>query len=213
MEAINMKSLIATTILLILFLLNFEATAQSGWFPQTSGTAQHLDDVFFVNSSTGWIAGDYGLILKTTNSGMNWFQQISNAGNKLFSVQFINENTGWASGYAATMRKTTNAGENWLTQSIGPAWLPWKHHFVDENHGWVACEFGIIVHTTNGGADWLTQEKRNSRRSVLGPFRRHQYRLGCRGRWIDPQDDKRRNELGSAAKRDRIQTKVDFLLE
>ena len=153
-----MKSLIATTILLILFLLNFEATAQSGWFPQTSGTAQHLDDVFFVNSSTGWIAGDYGLILKTTNSGMNWFQQISNAGNKLFSVQFINENTGWASGYAATMRKTTNAGENWLTQSIGPAWLPWKHHFVDENHGWVACEFGIIVHTTNGGADWLTQE-------------------------------------------------------
>lgn len=150
-----MKHLIAAYCLLFCFCNSY---GQSGWFQQTSGTGWHLDDVFFVNSNTGWIAGDNGLVLKTTNSGVNWFAQSSNAMNKLFAVQFINENTGWVSGYAATMRKTTNAGENWLTQSIGPAWLPWKHHFVDENHGWVACEFGIIVHTTNGGADWLTQE-------------------------------------------------------
>jgi photosystem II stability/assembly factor-like uncharacterized protein len=150
-----MKSLIAIAI--VLTALNIEAYAQSGWFTQESGTNLYLTSVYFVNSNTGWVVGDYGILIKTTNGGTNWFQQSSNAGNKLMSVQFTNENTGWTTGYAATMRKTTNSGENWLTQSIGPAWLPWSLHFVDENNGWIACEFGIIMHTTNGGTDWLEQ--------------------------------------------------------
>ncbi|MBK6505305.1 MAG: FG-GAP repeat protein [Ignavibacteria bacterium] len=155
-----MKKFIA--IAFVLSVLNINALAQSGWFTQSSGTSQHLTAVYFVNGNTGWVVGDNGIILKTTNGGRSWFQQDSQAGNKLGAVQFINANTGWVAGYAATMRKTTNGGENWLPQSIGPAWLPWSFNFVDENYGWIVCEFGIILHTTNGGADWLPQESGTS---------------------------------------------------
>jgi photosystem II stability/assembly factor-like uncharacterized protein len=43
-------------------------TSDSGntWETQTSGTSNILQDVYFVNPTTGWIVGDNGLILKYT---------------------------------------------------------------------------------------------------------------------------------------------------
>lgn len=31
---------------------------QAQWVTQNSGTTQHLNDVFFINTRTGWICGD-----------------------------------------------------------------------------------------------------------------------------------------------------------
>jgi len=79
------------------------------WFSQNSGTAVDLNSVYFVNSLTGWIAGNGGVMIKTINGGLNWSaQNITN--NHLFSVYFADQNTGWTIGPFGTILKTTNGG-------------------------------------------------------------------------------------------------------
>lgn len=95
---------------------------QSGWFQQTSGTNRNLNDLYFINSNTGWVVGD-SIVLKTTNGGVNWFAQSIPISAKLFSVYFLNELTGFVTGnkeYALLITeiyvfKTTNGGINWIT--------------------------------------------------------------------------------------------------
>ena len=56
------------------FLIVLNASSQPyGWFSQASGTSEHLNGVYFVNNNTGYIIGNLGTILKTTNGGANWF--------------------------------------------------------------------------------------------------------------------------------------------
>jgi len=85
-------------ILAILISHNSHLYSQSGWMAQQSGTPVKLNKVFFINSQTGWVVGDSGKILKTTNEGANWFSQNSNTNHTLVSVQFINESTGYIAG-------------------------------------------------------------------------------------------------------------------
>lgn len=43
------------------------------WEKQESGTANHLVNIFFIDSSIGWVVGG-GIILKTTNGGLTWVE-------------------------------------------------------------------------------------------------------------------------------------------
>src|SRR5688572_16004426 len=76
-----------------------------------------LNDVKFINAATGFSAGDYGTILKTTNGGVNWVSQVSGITQDLKSVSFPNSSTGYTAGYYSTaaVLKTTNGGANWVS--------------------------------------------------------------------------------------------------
>jgi len=89
-----MKKLIIT---LLILLITSTAFSQSGWFQQQSGTSRKLNDVYFVNSNTGWVVGD-STILKTINSGLNWSTQSLPVQSQIKSVHFINAFTGYAVG-------------------------------------------------------------------------------------------------------------------
>jgi len=47
---------------------------------------------------TGYIPGDGGVILKTTNGGVNWYRMNSPVGNSLLSVTFPDSSQGWICG-------------------------------------------------------------------------------------------------------------------
>ncbi|MBM4159180.1 MAG: T9SS type A sorting domain-containing protein [Ignavibacteria bacterium] len=95
--------------------------AQSGWFYQNSGTNFALNDVYFINENTGWIAG-YSIVLKTTNGGLNWISQTLPEQTNNTGIYFLNENTGFITGDISQIYqsylylfKTTNGGINWNT--------------------------------------------------------------------------------------------------
>jgi len=54
--------------------------------------------VQFIDENNGWVVGDSGTILKTTNAGATWAQQTSGTEHNLLAVCFKNLNTGWAVG-------------------------------------------------------------------------------------------------------------------
>lgn len=67
--------------MILIFLISKEGKCQfgppPGWFNQTSSVSEILMSVNFVNNTTGWIVGYNGVILKTTNGGLNWNNQVS----------------------------------------------------------------------------------------------------------------------------------------
>ncbi|MDH5186044.1 MAG: YCF48-related protein [candidate division WOR-3 bacterium] len=96
----------------ILFILLFTYTF-AGWAPQISGTNASLNDVYFPGDTlTGYICGDSGIILKTTNSGIDWIRQNTPVSTKLNAIYFIGD-SGWCVGNHATMLMTIDGGLSW----------------------------------------------------------------------------------------------------
>ena len=58
---------------------------------------ERILSIFFVDSETGWIAGD-GDIFKTTDGGENWEIQLEKDYWSLYSVFFTSKDTGWVVG-------------------------------------------------------------------------------------------------------------------
>ena len=60
----------------------------------------------FVNADTGYIVGETGMILKTTNGGLNWNAQVSGTSNRLYDIYFVNAGLGFAVGENGQILKT-----------------------------------------------------------------------------------------------------------
>ncbi len=129
------------------------------WTQQNSGTTENLRSVSFVDVNTGWVVGDNGILIKTTDGGKTWNKQNSGSDGFLKSVYFINSNTGWVVGggeHGGFILKTTDGGSTWIIQhrftDVSDAR---SVYFIDSNIGWVLAK-GILK-TTDGGKSWTVQ--------------------------------------------------------
>jgi photosystem II stability/assembly factor-like uncharacterized protein len=77
-----------------------ETLQPGGWAPQTSGTANELRSVHFINVNEGWAAGANATLLRTTNGGSAWTPVMTGAeaARGFNTVRFLDQNTGWAGG-------------------------------------------------------------------------------------------------------------------
>ncbi|MGH2574365.1 MAG: T9SS type A sorting domain-containing protein, partial [Ignavibacteria bacterium] len=95
---------------------NIRKTTDGGnsWQVLQPGTTARLNDVFFVNSDTGYCAGDSGIntgiIIRTTNAGATWQRQFSGTSQRLRRIFFISANTGYIVGDSGLILKTTTGG-------------------------------------------------------------------------------------------------------
>jgi photosystem II stability/assembly factor-like uncharacterized protein len=161
--------------LLTLFSVN-GAIAQ--WVQQNSGTTRNLNSVYFTDSNTGYIVGDHGIILKTTDGGTNWMAQSSGTIHDLRSVYFTDAGTGYAVGMFNVLLKTVNGGIDWTIQNLPiPVHLQ-SIHFPAQDTGYAignyyavndSCPNGLcdssfiyILKTTNGGTLWSISYNRLS---------------------------------------------------
>jgi photosystem II stability/assembly factor-like uncharacterized protein len=85
--------------------INWEITGGSG---PLAGSAMH--GVHFGVPNTGFAVGNNGVILHTSNGGLNWISQSSGTSNSLNAVYMLNELTGYACGNNGMVLKTTNGG-------------------------------------------------------------------------------------------------------
>jgi photosystem II stability/assembly factor-like uncharacterized protein len=94
----------------------------TNWLPSTYGNYLTfrcaLKSVYFTDACNGYavgfnyfaINGPTGLIIKTTNGGIEWEQMLSGTSNGLNSVYFPSKDTGYVVGNYGTILKTTNGG-------------------------------------------------------------------------------------------------------
>ena len=125
------------------------------WVQQNSGVTTSLVDIDFINQNTGWACGDGGVIVKTTNGGLNWIQQNSGVLKRLEGIDAIDENNLWCVGWWNTILKTTDGGNNWIIIRDGPTSSSSFHkvYFLNINTGWLSKN-SYIIRTSNGGVSF-----------------------------------------------------------
>ena len=159
---------------LVVTLLVVTNISNSQWFQQYNNPNIKLNDIFFINSSTGFAVGDSAIIIKTTNGGANWFTVKPPGYGELFTIKFINANTGWAGGgkhvvmnmYKTQAFYTTDGGNTW-TNPFPPyfasEWLFRDVKLIDLDNVFFTsgqcydnvCA-GDIVKTSNRGQNWTS---------------------------------------------------------
>ncbi len=148
-------------ILFIFYLLLISDIGFAQWVQQYSGTTRALRRVRFINRNTGWICGDAGIILKTTNGGVNWINQSSGLSNKILADIFpVNENLIYAVGFFETFLKSTNGGNNWVILENGIFGNSHSYEscfFLNELTGWIGTSFPGTRKTTDGGITFMQQ--------------------------------------------------------
>ncbi|HQV74272.1 MAG TPA: YCF48-related protein [Flavobacteriales bacterium] len=128
-------------------------TATSSFNP----TYGHLNCVFFLNDTLGWVGTQSGKIYRSTDAGVTWTLMQSNqpTSNYMTDIQFVDENIGYASCYAGEMLKSTDGGLTW--QNVGPfdqLVLMRDLHFFTTQEGVAVGSAGEVIRTTDGGVTW-----------------------------------------------------------
>ena len=112
--------------------------------------------VYFVDAESGWIVGDAGVILATSNGGKSWSLQEGPIRENLRGVYFRDRQSGWAVGENGVMLSTQDGGKTWALARRGKSTLN-TVIFVDDNSGWATGAGGVIMETRDGGKSWQTQ--------------------------------------------------------
>ena len=150
-----MKKLILTIILITI--IHTTTNSQSGWVLQNPNSiTAGLQGVEFINSTTGWVVGSGGMILKTSDNGKSWIQQSISTINELCGISFSDPNNGIAVAWDGIF-KTTNGGTKWTLLKSDPACSLNSLSFTDSNHGTIAACLGKIMRTNDGGKTWTNQ--------------------------------------------------------
>jgi len=113
-----------------------------------------------MDSLYGWVIGDSGTIINTTNGGANWSVQTSNLySSELQDITFISRTTGWILSYDSTYKsfyiKTTNSGLSWVKTYYPDTTTILKTiYFLNSQTGFVSGFSGNIYRTTDAGNRW-----------------------------------------------------------
>jgi photosystem II stability/assembly factor-like uncharacterized protein len=155
-----MKKIKIIFVLIFFLFLNsslFSQDCHYGWFPLNLNSTSHLHSIHFPSANTGYIAGWWSEVIKTTNGGNNWFHLNSNPNSDIQCIFFINNNTGWVSGGSGTIRYSTDGGNTWTPQSSGTSGILYIVYFKDQYTGWISGDYGKILKTTNSGLNWISK--------------------------------------------------------
>jgi photosystem II stability/assembly factor-like uncharacterized protein len=141
----------------------------NGWIKIKSSTSAQLYDVDFVNEKDGWVVGDSGVILRSTDGGESWQRQTCPIEDYLFTVDFIDIKNGWICSRNSILR-TTNGGKNWeviYSKDLDEGRFR-DIQFITKRTGFVVGgkgsfgSIGVLIKTEDGGETWQQSSLDNS---------------------------------------------------
>lgn len=125
------------------------------WEYKNYSQTYRLHAITFKNSS-GYIAGDRGLILKSDNNGGSW-REVHPAiySYALNDIYFPTAAVGYSVGSQGMILKSTDAGETWFQVGDGVSNNNlYGVYFVSATRGFVVGDRGTVLVTTDGGTNW-----------------------------------------------------------
>lgn len=123
-------------------------------------------DVAFVDDQTGWIVGEFGKILKTTDGGASWReQQRSLLGGDIvevldlptfFGVQFLDAKRGVVVGLDGKIAFTADGGSVWQFDDVGVELsVPlFEVKLFPDGSGWAVGSAGEVLRKGGVGETW-----------------------------------------------------------
>jgi photosystem II stability/assembly factor-like uncharacterized protein len=132
------------------------------WSTIASGTTEHLRTIAFVNGTVGFIGGDGGTILKTTNGGATWvdLDATLDAPYSPLCLEMINETHGFLGGHSF-LQATFDGGVNWTFVdgfAPGDGTFAFREiQFINNNLAFACGDQGAIWISEDGGITWTLQ--------------------------------------------------------
>ena len=154
-----MKERICFFIVLI-FALNL--SAQNYYTVISPYVESELNDVFLVNQDVGWIVGNKGIILQTSDGGQSWIRKSSQFNYDLLKVFFYDQNKGWIGTSNGRILITTNGGNDWTEVLISSDFTYFDAIcFTSPLVGHISAgkyKAVYIMRTTDGGLTWTKKD-------------------------------------------------------
>ena len=125
------------------------------------------------HNDTGWIAGDGGLVLKTSSGGVVWEsppallpEELRN-GMDFRAVEMRKESVWLAGSPGSAIWHSPNGGRSWQRQLTGQPSPLHAIRFSNDAQGVAVGDFGVILRTEDGGRSWQTVRGVDRRAAVL----------------------------------------------
>lgn len=133
------------------------------WFPTGPDLGREaIQEIAFVDESTGWAVGSAGQVFRTQDAGDSWEPvEIADDDTYLLGLDFVGQHGCMAGSWKVWC--TDNGGESWQESVIEqPAIEKYNRPFYDitrlrledEQNGWFITHYGWIYETHDGGASW-----------------------------------------------------------
>ncbi len=137
-----------------------------------------LNRLKLVAPTGGWLVGDGGLILQTSDAGKSW-QTTAGVLPPGAATQFdygalaVRGNHVWVAGTPGTrVLHSADGGQTWNSADTRQT-LPIRSlFFVDDQLGWAVGDLGTILATTDGGRTWRRQRSGGAQSAFAGFFSR-----------------------------------------
>jgi len=126
-------------------------------------------DIQFLDEKNGFVVGEFGHILQTTDGGATWKEkQSSLIGGEIMSaldlptfygVYFLNPQNGIAAGLSGHIARTVDGGAQWTFDDVaaGHETTPYfRGQFFADGSGWAVGAAGDVIHKKGIGETWET---------------------------------------------------------
>ena len=131
------------------------------WLPRPlSDRLTRVNGLTLGAAQQAWAAGDYGVCLRTTNSGQTW-QSNRSPIREFYQASFADAAHGWAACSGQALLRTSNGGASWSDSSLTSPWQLFAVRFTDAQAGWATgcntadcVESHALLRSLNGGLNW-----------------------------------------------------------
>jgi photosystem II stability/assembly factor-like uncharacterized protein len=149
------RTTISYLLLTTICLLTFELKAQ--FRVLNTGVEHDLHCVHFADANNGYVGGEEGAVLKTTNGGKHWMMLVTDTRETINDVFFLTADKGYAIGENGIFLFTSDGGVKW--ESVRDLYHAdyTDIHFIDTLNGFAvghSKDGGVFCKTKDGGKSW-----------------------------------------------------------
>src|SRR6185503_9436749 len=130
------------------------AAAAPGTPIALSEVRQNLFATCFPSDREGWMVGELGRILRTTDGGKTWLRQDAGTKRPFLAMSCLDAKTAWIAGKEGIVYATTDGGDTWTLLQTGSPRHIFAIQFATKERGHGVGDFGTMVHTEDGGKTW-----------------------------------------------------------
>lgn len=128
---------------------------ESAWELIKTDTDKNLNSITFIDDYRGYIAGDSGLAMHSSDGGITWKKLNSQYSNNFNSICF-SDNKLFLVGSSGFIGIINNNSNQIIKISSNTTETLFEIYFIDINTGFIVGSNGIILKTYDGGLTWQT---------------------------------------------------------
>jgi photosystem II stability/assembly factor-like uncharacterized protein len=131
------------------------STLRADWVLQESGTRVMLHSVHFHSEDSGYVCGEAGTLLRTTNRGATWTPVATGAKDTaLLEVLFLDSREGLVLGESGYLARTEDGGRTWIRIAPGGGGMLMSLGWNGGGKVFVGNLKGAILVSPDAGRSW-----------------------------------------------------------